>query len=70
MGSEYRYLAHYLGAPQGSFVHDLAVGEAQQVRAREVLRERLQGAWGEELTARPLVVLAPFTTRVGFRIAF
>ena len=51
MGSEYRYLAHYLGAPQGSFVHDLAVGE------------RLQAAWGGLPNARPLVVLAPFTTR-------
>ena len=68
MGSEYRYLAHYLGAPQGSFVHDLAVGEAQRERAREVLHERLQSAWGVEPASsstppRPLVVLAPFTTR-------
>lgn len=69
MGSEYRYLAHYLGAPPGSFVHDLAVGEAQRVRAREVLRERLQSAWGDGASAdaphtpRALVVLAPFTTR-------
>lgn len=63
MGSEYRYLAHYLGAPQGSFVHDLAVGEAPRARAREVLGERLQAAWGGLPNARPLVVLAPFTTR-------
>lgn len=74
MGSEYRFLAHHLGAPQGSFVHDLAVGAAQQVRAREVLHERLQAARQAAPTAtppstesppgpRPLVVLAPFTTR-------
>lgn len=68
MGSEYRYLAHHLGAPQGCFVHDLAVGQAQRVRAREVLHERLQSAWGVEPASsstppRPLVVLAPFTTR-------
>jgi heptosyltransferase I len=63
MGSEYRYLAHYLGAPQGSFVHDLAVGAAQQTRAREVLQERLQASRGDAWQARPLVVLAPFTTR-------
>jgi heptosyltransferase-1 len=63
MGSEYRYLAHYLGAPEGSFVHELAVGNAQQARAREVLRERLGAAWDGAPTARPLAVLAPFTTR-------
>ena len=63
MGAEYRYLAHYLGAPEGSFVHDLAVGAAPQARAREVLRERLNTAWGGQPPARPLVVLAPFTTR-------
>ncbi len=63
MGSEYRYLAHYLGAPQGSFVHDLAVGEGPRARARAVLGERLQAAWGGAPTVRPLVVLAPFTTR-------
>lgn len=62
MGSEYRYLAHALGAPPGSFVHDLAVGEAQRMHAREVLRERVHAAWGSAPT-RPLVVLAPFTTR-------
>ncbi len=63
MGSEYRYLAHYLGALQGSFVHDLAVGEAPQARAREVLNERLSAAWDGQPPARPLAVLAPFTTR-------
>lgn len=63
MGSEYRYLAHYLGAPQGSFVHDLAVGEAARSQARSVLQQQLLTAWGDALTPRPLVVLAPFTTR-------
>ena len=47
----------------GAFVHDLAVGEAQRARAREVLRERLQAAGENAPGARPLVVLAPFTTR-------
>lgn len=63
MGSEYRFLAHYLGAPSESFVHDLAVGEVQRTRAREVLGDRLKTAWAGELIPRPLVVLAPFTTR-------
>jgi len=63
MGSEYRYLAHYLGAPQGSFVHDLAVGAEPRQRTREVLQQALQSAWGDATTARPVVVLAPFTTR-------
>lgn len=63
MGSEYRFLAHYLGAPQGSFVHDLAVGQAQRERAHQVLAEHLY-AIGQGLPGdRPLVVLAPFTTR-------
>ncbi|NBD19578.1 lipopolysaccharide heptosyltransferase I [Aquabacterium fontiphilum] len=63
MGSEYRYLAHYLGAPTGSFVHDLAVGASERVRAQQVLRERLHAAWQGTPTDRPLVILAPFTTR-------
>lgn len=62
MGSEYRFLSRYLGAPQGSFVHDLAVGEAQQARARQVLAEALQAARTAH-SGRPLVVLCPFTTR-------
>jgi len=48
IGSEYRYLATYLGAPEADFQHDLAVGEAQRMRAREVLRERLQGMSEQE----------------------
>ncbi len=63
MGSEYRFLARHLGAPQGSFVHDLAVGEAPQTRARHALEEALRARGLDGLTARPLVVLAPFTTR-------
>lgn len=58
MGSEYRYLAHYLGAPHGSFVHDLAVGVEPQARARAALADARGSA-----TVRPLAVLAPFTTR-------
>lgn len=63
MGSEYRYLAHYLGAPQGSFVHDLAVGHDQAARAQVVLQQALRDAWQGEPPTHPLVVLAPFTTR-------
>lgn len=63
MGSEYRYLAHYLGAPQGSFVHDLAVGDEQRQRANDVLKHALHAAWGTAATSRPIVILAPFTTR-------
>lgn len=62
MGSEYRYLAHYLGAPIGSFVHDLAVGAEPQARAREALRVARRAA-GKDDDASRLVVLAPFTTR-------
>lgn len=63
MGSEYRYLAHYLEAPQGSFVHDLAVGHEQAARIQVVLQQALSDAWQGEPPIRPLVVLAPFTTR-------
>lgn len=67
MGSEYRYLAHYLGAPVGSFVHDLAVGAEPQARARGVLQAARLATRADDRTgapaARPLVVLAPFTTR-------
>ena len=62
MGSEYRFLSRYLGAPQGSFVHDLAVGEAPQARARQALAKALQTARTQGAD-RPLVVLCPFTTR-------
>lgn len=63
MGSEYRYLAHYLGAPPGSFVHDLAVGAAAQARAGAALHAAQQSARGATFAKRALVVLAPFTTR-------
>jgi heptosyltransferase-1 len=69
MGSEYRYLARYLGAPAGSFVHDLAVGQEPLARAQAALQAALQDALKEALlhspavADRPLVILAPFTTR-------
>lgn len=68
MGSEYRYLAHHLGAPQGSFVHDLAVGEAQRATAATALQTALQAlapqaAASPTPTARPVIAFAPFTTR-------
>ncbi|MBH2015132.1 MAG: lipopolysaccharide heptosyltransferase I [Burkholderiales bacterium] len=63
MGSEYRFLAHHLGAPAGSFVHDLAVGEAPRSRAHATLAEALDQAGLRTDPARPLVILAPFTTR-------
>jgi heptosyltransferase-1 len=66
MGSEYRYLAYHLGAPAGSFMHDLAVGEAPRARARQVLAEALRACADTVAPAqapRPLVVLCPFTTR-------
>ncbi|MGE5452507.1 MAG: lipopolysaccharide heptosyltransferase I [Acidobacteriota bacterium] len=58
IGSEYRYLATYLGAAEEDFQLDLAVGEAPRQRAREVLHEACQG-----IPARPLAMLCPFTTR-------
>jgi heptosyltransferase-1 len=53
MGSEYRYLAGYLGAPEGAFQPDLAVGAAQLATARA----KVAGV------GKPLVALCPFTTR-------
>jgi heptosyltransferase-1 len=53
MGSEYRYLAGYLGAPEGAFQPDLAVGEAPLAKARAAVSG----------ISRPLVALCPFTTR-------
>jgi heptosyltransferase-1 len=65
MGSEYRYLARYLGAPAGSFVHDLAVGQEPLARAQAALQEALQPppSHSPAVADRPLVILAPFTTR-------
>jgi heptosyltransferase-1 len=63
MGSEYRYLAHYLGAPPGSFVHDLAVGEAQRATARAALQGARSQLGPQADMARPVVAFAPFTTR-------
>jgi len=53
IGSEYRDLAQHLGAPAGAFQLDLAIGAAAQAHAR----------LARSPNARPLAVLAPFTTR-------
>ncbi len=58
MGNEYRYLARHLGADEGAFVPDLAVGHAALDNAREALRSE-----GIQRSARPYAVLCPFTTR-------
>jgi heptosyltransferase-1 len=55
MGAEYRFLAERLGAPEGSFRHDLALGAEPRRAAREALR----GAG----VAGDFVALCPFTTR-------
>lgn len=55
IGAEYRYLARYLGAPDGSFQLDLAVGAVPRNRARAMLAQHgVSGAY---------VALCPFTTR-------
>ncbi len=58
MGAEYRCLAGHLGAPEGSFQPDLAVGEAPRARARERLAREGIAAPGARYA-----VLCPFTTR-------
>jgi heptosyltransferase-1 len=55
IGSEYRALARYLGAPPAAFRLDLAIGEAPKAVARAAL-----DAAG---VAGPYVALCPFTTR-------
>lgn len=55
MGSEYRYLARYVGAADEAFQPDLAIGAAAQARARQSL--------AEAQVAGPYVALCPFTTR-------
>lgn len=55
MGSEYRFLARYLGAQDAWFTPDLAVGEVPRAHAKTVLA-------GHGVTSR-YAVLAPFTTR-------
>ena len=72
MGSEYRYLAHHLGAPQGSFVHDLAVGEAQRVRARKAARDgaaRWQAGWLKLAVYDHSKAAQKFYKRLGFEPA-
>lgn len=55
MGSEYRFLAKYLGAADASFQPDLAVGEAPRARARaELVRAGVAGRYA---------VICPYTTR-------
>lgn len=63
MGSEYRYLARWLGAPEGSFQPDLAVGEEPRARARAVLAQEVAGAPPPAVAPTGLAALAPFTTR-------
>lgn len=55
MGSEYRYLAHHVGAPDHSFQPDIQPGESARAQAAAVLREA--GVHGR------YAVLCPFTTR-------
>ena len=55
IGSEYRALARYLDAPQGSFQLDLAVGDEPRAAAQRVL-----AAAG---VRQRYAVLCPFTTR-------
>lgn len=57
IGAEYRALARHLGAPEGSFRLDLAVGAAPRERARAAL-----AAAGLPAGAR-YALLCPFTTR-------
>jgi heptosyltransferase-1 len=55
IGREYRHLARVLGAPEGAFALDLAVGTAPRDAARAALQAR--GVAGT------YAVLCPFTTR-------
>ncbi len=62
LGAEYRHLAHYLGAPDGAFQPDLAVGAAARRSARAKLAAAgLGSATGDALPR--FVALCPFTTR-------
>lgn len=55
IGNEYRYLARHLGAPDGAYRLDVAVGQApHQTAARVLAAQGVKGAF---------VALAPFTTR-------
>jgi heptosyltransferase I len=57
MGQEYRWLAQWLGAPEGSFRQELALGGGAQAQARAT-RQAHGVAAGQAFAA-----LAPFTTR-------
>ncbi|RRS04481.1 glycosyltransferase family 9 protein [Aquabacterium soli] len=59
MGSEYRFLASYLGARDEDFKPDLAIGEKPRSRMRQALAE----ARSRDSATRPMVMLCPFTTR-------
>lgn len=59
MGSEYRFLARYLGARDEDFRPDLAIGE----QPRKVARQALADAQPASSRGRPFAMLCPFTTR-------
>lgn len=59
MGSEYRFLARYLGARDEDFRPDLAIGE----HPRQVARQALAEAQPASARGRPFAMLCPFTTR-------
>jgi len=59
IGAEYRFAACYLGAQDADYQLNLAVGAAP----RDVARQTLKQAWGEQAGSRPMVMLCPFTTR-------
>lgn len=76
IGAEYRYLAQYLGAPEGSFKLNLGVGQTPRQKARQMLQQAMGHALNQEAPSasspssstasgkrRPLVLLCPFTTR-------
>lgn len=63
ISSEYRYLAHYLGAPEGSFQLNLALGDAQRATARQVLSDAGIELSGTSGNMRRFAALCPFTTR-------
>lgn len=63
IGREYRALARYLGAPEGAFRLDLAVGDAARTTAANKLRARGVGGAAGGTHGSGYVVLCPFTTR-------
>jgi heptosyltransferase-1 len=59
MGSEYRYLAQYLGAAEAAFQPDVAVGES----ARRAAHSALDSCGIDAPATTRYAVLCPFTTR-------